>query len=177
MALMLFHAARLEARLDVRGFFLLMEEQDRTRWDHRLIVRGQEFLSMSAQDTAISRFHLEAGIAGLHCSAASSAQTDWAAILRLYDALLRIDRSPVVQLNRAIVLAYLEGPEAGMRALEQAGAAPALRGYHLFDAALGELSRRAGDLTGARRHLEAAQQKATSSFDRELIDRRLALCR
>jgi RNA polymerase sigma factor (sigma-70 family) len=178
MALMLFHAARLEARLDQRGSILLMEEQDRSKWDHRLIEKAQEFLNRSAEGTAISPFHLEAGIAYHHCTAKSYRETDWPAILRLYDALVAIHPSPVYQLNRAIVVAEIEGPHAGIQALEKAGGrrGDALRHYHLFDATLGELNRRAGDFKRARRHFEAARQKTKSPFDRELLDRRLAEC-
>ena len=176
MALMLFHAARLEARLDQRGSILLMEEQDRDQWDHTLIRRAQEYLDQSARGTVISAFHLEAAIASHHCTAKSYAETNWPAILRLYDALLMIHRSPVYLLNRAIVVAQIEGPQAGIRALDEAGQDPALRHYHLFDATLGEFYRRAGDLARARQHFEAAKQKTTSAFDRELLDRRLAQC-
>ena len=176
MALMLFHAARLESRLDPRGSVLLLDEQDRGKWDHRLIQRGQEFLARSAEGTVISAFHLEAGIACHHCTAKSFAETDWPAILRLYDALLTLQSSPVYLLNRAIVLAQIDGPQAGIRALDEADRDPALRHYHLFDATLGELYRSAGDVARARQHFEAARQKTTSPFDRELIDRRLAQC-
>src|SRR5262245_49415480 len=176
MALMLFHAARLDARLDHRGAVLLMEEQDRDKWDRRLIRRAQEYLDQSAQGTAISAFHLEAAIACHHCTAKSYAETNWPAILRLYDALLTIHRSPVYLLNRAIVVAQIEGPEAGIRALDEAGRDPSLRYYHLFDATLGELHRRAGDPARARQYLEAARAKTASPSDRAVIDRRLAMC-
>jgi RNA polymerase sigma-70 factor (ECF subfamily) len=176
MALMLFHAARLESRLDGRGSLLLMEEQDRGRWDQGLIRRALEFLGQSAEGPVLSAYHLEAAIACRHCTAKSYADTDWPSILRLYDALLTLHRSPVYLLNRAIVVAQIEGPHAGIRALDEAGQDPSLRHYHLFDATLGELYRRAGDPARARRHLEAARQKTTSPFDRELIDRRLAQC-
>ena len=119
MALMLFHAARLEARLDDEGCILLMEDQDRARWDQRLIQRAKEFLDQSAEGTAVSIFHLEAGIALYHCSAPSYAETDWPAILRLYDAMLTIHRSPVYLLNRAIVVAEIAGPGAGIKALDE----------------------------------------------------------
>jgi RNA polymerase sigma-70 factor (ECF subfamily) len=174
MALMLFHAGRLDARLDAHGSFLLMEEQDRSKWDHRLIARAREFLDQSAEGTAVSAFHLEAGIAYYHCQAKSYADTDWPAILQLYDALLVMHRSPVYRLNRAIVIAQIEGPEAGIRALDEAGCDATLCRYHLLDATLGELYRRAGDVDRARRHLQAARQKTPSPFDRDLIDRRLA---
>lgn len=176
MALMLFHAARLEARLDQRGSILLMEEQDRDKWNHELIRLGQASLAQSAEGTVISPFHLEAGIAFHHCTSKSYAETDWPAILRLYDALLTIQRSPIYLLNRAVVVAEIEGPMAGIRALDEAGRDPALGHYHLFDATLGEFYRRAGDLGRAREHLEAAQQKTKSPFDREIINRRLAMC-
>jgi RNA polymerase sigma-70 factor (ECF subfamily) len=176
LALMLFHGARLDARLNERGVVLLMDEQDRGRWDQALIRRARHFLDRSAEGTAVSPYHLEAGIALHHCTAASYAETDWPAILELYDALLRMHRSPVYLLNRAIVVAHLDGPEAAIRALDEADRDPALRRYHLFDATLGELYRRAGDPVRARQHLESARRKTTSRFDREVIDRRLAQC-
>jgi RNA polymerase sigma-70 factor (ECF subfamily) len=176
LALMLFHAARLDARLDHRGSVLLMEEQDRDRWDQRLIQRAQEYLAESAQGTVISAYHLEAAIACHHCTACSYAETDWRAILRLYDALLAVQRSPVYLLNRAIVVAQINGPDAGIRALEELAADPALRRYHLFDATLGDFYRRAGDPHRARYYLQSAREKTMSPFDREIIDRRLAQC-
>jgi RNA polymerase sigma-70 factor (ECF subfamily) len=152
-----------------------MEDQDRTKWDQRLIRRAKEFLDQSAEGQAISTYHLEAGIALCHCSAKSFAETDWAAILRLYDALLQIHRSPVYVLNRAIVIAQIEGPRAGIRALAELRD-DSLRNYHLYDAALGELHRRAGDMQLARQYFEAAKAKTTSSSDREIMDRRLMQC-
>jgi RNA polymerase sigma factor (sigma-70 family) len=174
MALMLFHAARLDARLDHQGYVLLMEDQDRGKWDRRLIRRAKQFLDRSAEGTTISPFHLEAGIALYHCSARSYGETDWPAILRLYDALLQIHRSPVYLLNRAIVVAQIEGPRAGIRALDEVGQNDSLRHYHLFDATLGELYRRAGDMDQARRHFTLARQKTSSPSDHEIIDRRLS---
>jgi RNA polymerase sigma-70 factor (ECF subfamily) len=176
MALMLFHAARLESRLDRHGSILLMEEQDRDKWDWGLIRRAYDYLNASAEGTALSPFHLEAAIACHHCIANSYAETDWPAILKLYDALLAIHRSPVYLLNRAIVLAEIAGPASGLTALQEIGQDPTWRHYHLFDATIGELYRRAGDLVRARKHLEAARASTKSRFDRELIERRLANC-
>jgi RNA polymerase sigma factor (sigma-70 family) len=176
MALMLFHAARLEARLDDRGSILLMEDQDRTRWDQRLIQRAKEFLDRSAGGTSVSIFHLEAGIAMYHCSARTYADTNWPAILRLYDAMLTIHRSPVYLVNRAIVVAEVAGPLAGINELNEISQNTALRNYHLLDATLGELYRRAGHLDQARLHLEAARNKTRSVHDHAIIDRQLARC-
>jgi RNA polymerase sigma factor (sigma-70 family) len=176
MALMLFHAARLDARLDQCGAILLMEEQDRGKWDRRLIRRAQEFLNASAAGTVISQFHLEAAIACHHCTALSYAETNWPAILRLYDALLTIHRSPVYLLNRAIVVAEIEGPHAGLRALLEGGEELALGQYYRYDATLGEFYRRAGKLDEARQYLEAAKRKTRSRHDRAVIERRLTKC-
>jgi RNA polymerase sigma factor (sigma-70 family) len=176
MALMLFHAARLVARLDDHGFILLMEDQDRSKWDQGLIRRAQEFLDDSAEGTAISVYHLEAGIALHHSTAKSYAETNWPKILFLYDKLTSIHRSPVYLLNRAIVVAEIEGPLAGIRALEEAEGDKALKNYHLFDATLGEFYWRAGDHERARQCYETAREKTHSLHDRAIIDRRLARC-
>ena len=176
MALMLFHAARLDARLDDRGFILLLQEQDRSLWDQGLIRRAQEFLDHSAEGTTISVYHLEAGIALYHSTARSYAETDWPKILVLYDKLISIHRSPVYLLNRAIVVAEIEGPLAGIAALERALGDKSLRNYHLFDATLGEFHRRAGDHERARQCFLAAREKTRSPHDQAIIDRRLQHC-
>jgi RNA polymerase sigma-70 factor (ECF subfamily) len=141
-----------------------------------MIVQGKAFLDQSAEGEVVSPFHLEAGIALCHCSAKSYAETNWRMILGLYDALLAIQSSPIYVLNRAIAVAQVDGPEAGIRALGRAGEDPALRHYHLYDATLGELYRRAGDLAKARTYFESALRKANTFHDREVIERRLALC-
>jgi RNA polymerase sigma factor (sigma-70 family) len=176
MALMLFHAARLDARVDDHGCILLMEEQDRGKWDQKLIEKAREFLDRSAQGTVVSPYHLEAGIALYHCSAKSYSETDWRGILRLYEALLQMGRSPIYVLNRAIVVAQIEGPLAGIRALEEVEKDDGLRHYHLFDATLGELYCRAGEVEKARSHFRAAKAKTESPSDHEIINRRLARC-
>ena len=127
MALMLFHAARLDARLDDRGFILLMEDQDRTRWDQRLIARRKSSSTNRPRDRRVSLFISKRASPFIIARAKSYAETDWPTILRLYDALLAIHRSPVYLLNRAIVVAEIEGPNAGIRALDEAGQDPALR--------------------------------------------------
>lgn len=175
-ALMLFHASRFEARTDSDGRLLLLEDQDRSKWDRDLIRRATYFLNRSAEGERISTYHLEAGIAMLHCSATSFSETNWTEILKLYDVLVKVAPSPIVQLNRAIVVAHIEGPQAGIRLLESFADEPRLREYHLVEAALGELHRRAGDFTRAATHLTRALELAQSEPDRELLRRRLALC-
>jgi RNA polymerase sigma-70 factor (ECF subfamily) len=176
LALMLFHAARFDARMDQHGCLLLLDEQDRSRWDLSLIRRACEYLAQSAQGDALSCYHLEAGIAMHHCKARSFADTDWPVIVRHYDLLIQLQRSPVYLLNRAIALAHVEGPRAGIAALEEIRDLPQMRDYPLLDATLGELHRRAGDLAQAASHWRSALQKTRSPQDRQLLERRLAQC-
>jgi RNA polymerase sigma factor (sigma-70 family) len=174
MALLLFHAARLEARIGPDGTPLLLEEQDRGQWDPRLIGRAREYLNLSAEGTVISSYHLEAAIACYHCTAASYSETDWPAILRLYDALVRLQRSPVYLVNRAIVISQIDGPLAGLDSLRQAADDPAVSRYYLFEATLGELHWRAGNTGQARRHFQVARSRTRSPHELVLIERRLA---
>jgi RNA polymerase sigma-70 factor (ECF subfamily) len=176
LALMLFHAARFQARTDAQGRLLLLEDQDRTLWNHELIDRARSFLDLSAEGKQISPFHLEAGIAMLHCAAPSFAETDWPAILKLYNVLIGIQPSVIYQLNRAIVVAQMDGPAAGIRLIEPLAGDPALRHYHLVDAALGELYRRSGDLDRGRKHLAQARDASQLPCERDLLDRRIAAC-
>jgi RNA polymerase sigma-70 factor (ECF subfamily) len=176
LALMLFHAARFDARTDSQGRLLLIDEQDRSRWDQSLIARARDLLDLSAEGKSISPFHLEAGIALMHCTSASFAETDWPAILQLYDALLLLQPSPVYRLNRAIVLAHLNGPAAAIPLIEPLAEDNSLRLYHLVDATLGELYRRTGDMTRAQHHLKRARDRTQSASEKELLDRRLAAC-
>ena len=103
-------------------------------------------------------------------------ETNWKAILRHYDLLLRLQRSPIYELNRAIALAHVDGPQAGIAAIQELRDQPQLRQYPLFDATLGERHRRAGNTTLAADHLRAALQKTRSAHDRQLLERRLAQC-
>ena len=177
MALMLFHAARLDTRLDDNGDILLLEDQDRSRWDRGLISRAFEFHRRSTGGPAVSRYHLEAGIAAYHCLAPSFAQTDWKAILRLYDMLLELQDSPLFRLNRAIVLAQLEGPQAGLASLKALVGRPPLKEYYLLDATLGQLYLQAGDKTRARTCFLAARGKTSAPREHRLLERKLAACR
>ena len=136
-ALLHLQGARLAARVDAEGNLLLLAEQDRSAWDRRMIADGFRHLDRAAQGDQLSVYHLEAGIAAIH---ASGSETDWPHILRLYDALLEIKPSPVVALNRAVALAMVEGPEAGLAALEPIR----LDDYYLLSATQGELYARAG---------------------------------
>jgi len=174
IALMCFHAARFDARVDGTGGLLLLEEQDRARWDQELVRRGLDYLTRSARGEAPSRYHAEAGIAAEYCLAPSFAETKWEEIIRLYDVLERIAPSPLNVLNRAIALAEWKGPSAGLAALEAFEAPSWLLGYYLWDATLGELHRRCGDRERALLHTKRALSAAPTNPEKELLARRVA---
>jgi len=173
LALMCFHAARFDARVDGMGGLLLLEEQDRSRWDRELIQRGLFHLARSARGETLSRYHADAGIAAEHCLAPSYAETSWAEIVRLYEVLERIAPSPLNVLNRAIALAEWKGPEAGLAALDAIEAPSWLQSYYLWDATLGELHRRRGDRVRALAHTERALAAAPTNPEKALLQRRI----
>src|SRR5262245_19783343 len=173
VALMCFHAARFDARVDGMGGLLLLEEQDRSRWDLELIQRGVVHLAQSAHGETLSRYHAEAGIAAEHCLAPSYAETNWEEIVRLYEVLEHVAPSPLVLLNRAIALAEWKGPDEGLAALEAIEAPSWLAGYYLWDATLGELHRRRGDRELALVHTKRALAAAPTNAERALLERRM----
>src|SRR5207244_5517711 len=144
LALMCFHAARLSGRAAEDGSLLLLEQQDRSRWDRALIQRGFDLLDRSASGDQISEYHLEAAIASKHCAAPSVAQTDWAGIVDLYDLLVRLRPSPVITLHRAIAVGEARGAEAGLEALDAVANDPKLRASPYLPAARARLRLGAG---------------------------------
>jgi len=175
LALMHFHAARLGARLDGMGGLLLLEEQDRSLWDRERMRLGAEWLARAASGEMFSRFHAEAGIAAEHCFAPSFRQTRWNEIADLYSILERVAPSPLHTLNRAVAVAEWQGPEAGLAVLEGLVPPAWLVGSYLWDAVLGDLHRRAGNLELSRQHRERALGSAPTEAVRELLRRRLAV--
>lgn len=176
LALMYLHAARLDARVDGHGGLLLLEEQDRSKWSPALIRYGLEWLRRSSRGDRYSRYHAEAAVAVEHCLAPSFEQTDWPAIVAAYETLERFEPSPLHAMNRAIALAQWRGPHAGLAVLRAIKPPAWLAGYYLWDATLGELERRAGQLESARAHLARALDAAPHPAERDLIRRRLAAC-
>ena len=176
VALMCFHASRLAARIDDAHHLVLLADQDRSAWDHNLIARGAHYLTRSGVPDPPSAWQLEAAIAGEHCMAPDFAATRWDRILGLYDRLLALRPSPVVALNRAIALAEVEGPAAGLAALQALAEQGQLATYPFLPAAMGELCRRLGRDQEASAHFEAAGSLARNPQEREVF-RRKAGCR
>jgi predicted RNA polymerase sigma factor len=175
-ALMYLLAARLPGRTNELGELLALADQDRSRWDARLVAEGLALLERATTGVEVSRYHVEAAIAGLHASAPSAAETRWADIVELYDVYMRIAPSPVVALNRAMAIAEHEGPERGLHALSAIEGAERLRDYPFHAAARGELELRARRPNAARRQFEAAIALARSDAERRFLRRRLAAC-
>ncbi len=176
LALMLLSAARLPARVDAAGNLLRLEEQDRSRWDRTMIARGLQHLAASAGGTSLSEYHLQAGIAACHSLAASEDATDWPRILKLYDQLLAVNASPVVALNRAVAVARLHGPAAGLQAVAEIPDRERLDDYHLLHAVVGELEHQRGHDEIAAAHFRRALELVETRAERDLLARRLEDC-
>ena len=175
-ALMHLHAAKLEARLDAEGDLNPLLEQDRSRWNSKLVAEGLALLDRSAAGPVVSPFHVEAAIAAAHATARSVEDTDWGAIVGLYDRLMAIAPSPVVALNRAIAIGQRDGPESGIKALRAVADADRLRSYPFYQAAFGELELRRGHREAAREYFSAAVGLARNDAERRFLERRVRLC-
>ncbi len=175
-ALMYLDAARLPARLDASGELSPLLDQDRSRWDRNAIDEGRMWLERSASGAEVSRYHVEAAIASVHASAARFEETDWAAIVSLYNTLMAIAPSPVVALNRAIAVAQLDGPQRGLKAIDAIAGLDRLAEYPFYHAARGELELRCGNDASARGHLQAALALARNPVERRFLEKRVAAC-
>jgi RNA polymerase sigma-70 factor, ECF subfamily len=172
LALMLLHDSRRGARLDAAGDLIVLEEQDRAQWDRAAIDEALPLVDEALRGGA-GPFALQAAIAALHCQAPRAEDTDWPQIARLYDRLERTHPSPVVSLNRAVAVAMVEGPRAGLALLDSLIAGGQLDGYHLLHAARADLLRRAGDAAGAAESYERAIALAGNEGERRYLQRRL----
>jgi RNA polymerase sigma-70 factor (ECF subfamily) len=175
-ALMCLHAARLPGRLDAAGDLHQLVEQDRARWDARLVAEGLALLERSAAGPELTAYHVEAAIAAAHASAPSLEATDWALIVSLYERLMRIAPSPVVALNRAIAIGQRDGPARGLHALAAIDDPDRLAGYPFYPAALAEMEARLGNRGAARTHFHAALGLARNAAERRFLERRLRDC-
>lgn len=175
LALMHLHAARMPARQDGSGCLLLLEEQDRSRWDQREVELGLSWLARSAEGDHFSRYHAEAGIAAEHCLAASFAETRWDRIVACYALLERLAPSALHTLNRAVALAEWRGPAHGLALLEGLEPPSWLTGSYLWAAVLADLHRRCGNAPLAQRYRAAALAAAPSPAVRSALQRRLRM--
>ena len=172
LALLTFLYSRTTSRFDDHDRLVLLEDQDRRRWDGVAISRADGYLSTAAALRRPGRFQLQAAIGGCHANAASWAETDWLQILTLYDLLLRYDSSPVIRLNHAIALSHLHGPAAALAEVEQV--ADRLSEYHLLHATRAQLLTALGDHEGARAANQRALALTRNPAEQQLLQARLA---
>jgi RNA polymerase sigma-70 factor, ECF subfamily len=174
LALMLLHESRRAARTNDQGDLVVLEEQDRSRWDRQLIDEGSQLVQRALSSRTFGPYTIQAAIAAVHADALDAASTDWAQIVGLYDVLWREDPSPVIELNRAVAIAMRDGAAAGLALVNRILDRGDLRDYRLAHAARGELSRRVGDVGQARIAFQRALALTKQEAERRFIERRLA---
>lgn len=160
LALMLLTAARFPARLGEHGDLLRLDDQDRSKWSQPLINEGLVHLAAAARGDEVTEYHLQAGIAAIHCLAPDYASTDWLRILRHYDELARLKPSPIVELNRAVAIAHVHGPRAGLEAVARIPQRERLERHYLLYAVVGELHWRLGEHCAAAENFRRALELA-----------------
>jgi RNA polymerase sigma-70 factor (ECF subfamily) len=173
LALLLLGHARRDTRTDPTGRLLLLEEQDRSRWDASAIAEAHELVVSALRGGRPGRFALQAAIASVHAHAPSYEQTDWAEIRSLYDELLRVWPSPVVALNRAVAVAMTDGPAAGLGAIASVETDPRLAGYRYLPAAKADLLRRLGRVEEAATAYRQALALTDNDAERAFLTNRL----
>jgi RNA polymerase sigma-70 factor (ECF subfamily) len=173
LALMLLHEARRATRIDAAGDLVLLENQDRSRWDHGRIAEAQGLIEQAMVSRRVGPYVLQAAIAAVHAEAPSAAETDWAQIVALYDVLLRVDPSPVVALNRAAALGMRDGPEAGLASIEAVLGQGGLDDYQLAHAARADMQRRLGFAEAARASYQRALELTRQPAERRFLEARL----
>jgi RNA polymerase sigma-70 factor (ECF subfamily) len=173
LALMLLHDARREARQAPDGSLVRLEDQDRTRWDAAEVTEGRTLVDRALRMGRVGPYQLQAAIAAVHDEAPTAGDTDWRQILGLYELLARLAPSPVVELNRAVALAEVSGPAAGLAAIGALGTDPAMAEYRFFHAARADLLRRLGRWEDAAAAYERALALATNDPERTFLEGRL----
>jgi len=172
LALMLLHDARREARTDAAGEIVVLEDQDRGLWKREQIAEALPLVREAMEGTP-GPMALQAAIAAVHCRAARGEDTDWHEIVRLYGELERVQRSPVVALNRAVAVAMAEGPERGLALMEELTAGGGLESYHLLHAAKADMHRRLERFAEAAREYEKALELVTNESEKRYLEKRL----
>jgi RNA polymerase sigma factor (sigma-70 family) len=177
VGLMELQASRLRARVGPRGEPILLMAQDRSRWDQLLVRRGLAALGRAeALSRPLGPYTLQAAIAACHARARMGEETDWPRIVALYDALVELTRSPVVELNRAVAVSMAFGPAAGLEIVDALADEPALRSYHLLPSVRGDLLHKLGRFAEACAEFERAASLAQNSRERELLLARAEAC-
>jgi RNA polymerase sigma-70 factor (ECF subfamily) len=173
LALMLLHDARRESRIDEAGDIVLLEAQQRSRWNRQQIAEALVLIEEALRSTP-GPYVLQAAIAAEHCKAERAEDTDWREIVRLYDELQRLEPSPIVLLNRALAIAMMESPRSGLALVDALAASRVLDQYHLFHAARADLLRRIGSCDEAAKSYMRTLELVTNEGERRYLTRRLS---
>jgi RNA polymerase sigma-70 factor (ECF subfamily) len=173
LALMLLHDARRESRVDADGDLVVLEEQDRGRWNGETIAEAVDLLERALRRSRAGPYQVQAAIAACHATASAASDTDWDEIAGLYAELERMTASPVVELNRAVAVGMAHGPEAGLAIIDSLEATGALGAYHLLPATRADMLRRLGRNEEAAAAYRVARSLATTDAERRYLSRRL----
>jgi len=176
LALMLFNVARLAGRVDPAGNLLRLKDQDRSTWNHSMIGLAMYHLAQAAGGEHISEYHLQAGIAACHCTAPDYASTDWPRIVGHYDQWTAMNQSPIVALNRAVAVAQVNGPKAGIAEVGKIKNRTALDGYYLTYAVLGDFEEQLEHHAVAAAHFRRAVELTSLKSEKTFLKKRLAEC-
>jgi len=173
LALMLLHESRRAARMSADGDVILLDEQDRDLWDRAQIAEGVQLVERALRSRRVGPYALQAAIAALHAEAATPADTDWAEVVGLYDVLMRVEPSPVVELNRAVAVAMRDGPAAGLQLIDAIVDRGDLKEYRLLHAARADLYRRLGRAEDAHAAYARALALTRQEPERRFLERRM----
>jgi len=173
VALMLLHDSRRHARLDEAGDIVVLEEQDRSRWDELQIAEALPLVEEAFRRGGPGPYAVQAAIAALHCQATRAEDTDWPQIVRLYDLLEQLQPSPIISLNRAVAVAMVRGPNPALAIIDTLSASKDLENYHLLHAARADLLRRMGSMAEAAKSYARALSLVTNDSERRYLERRL----
>lgn len=172
LALMLLHDSRREARVDKDGEIILLEDQNRELWNRDQIAEALPLVEEAFRGNP-GPFALQAAIAAEHCRAARTEETNWTQIVRLYDLLAAVQPSPIISLNRAVAVAMADGPQAGLKLIDELSNVDELNDYHLLHAAKADLLRRSGDFKKAAQSYERALELVRNDSERRFLEKRL----
>ncbi len=173
MALMCFHTSRNATRISPAGDIVLLQYQDRSKWNRALIALGNQFMAKAATGDAASRFHIEAAIAFEHCTAKNFEETNWKRILELYEWLCRIDPSPIVELNRAVAVMQVCGPDEALKAVTAIHEKKRIESYYLYHGLIGEIYSRLDMTAEADAEFAIAMRLTKSETERKLLATRI----
>jgi RNA polymerase sigma factor (sigma-70 family) len=173
MALMCFHVARSESRLTTEGEIILLPYQDRSKWNHDLILLGNDYMSKAASGNEVSSYHIEAAIAFEHCTAKTFEQTNWKRILELYNFLSKVSPSPIIELNRAVAVLQVHGASAALLVLERIADKRKVESFYLYHSLLGDIYLQLQDSAKAKNHFTAALHQTHSGVEKKLLQNKI----